>query len=562
MTRSRVWIPLVALAALLGAVPLGAIGQEADFRFQSYNPAVRVLRDYTLQQGDTARQVVVIGGDATINGHVSEDVVVVLGKVQLGSTAVIDGTFVAVAGTVEIAEGAKVNRDFVVVGDAQIPSSFSPAGEHVVVGIGGFGNNLRSIVPWFMYGLLLGRPIVPWLEWVWIVAAVFFFLNLCVNVLFDTPVRASATTLRTSPLSAFMAGLLVLLLAGPVCLLLVVSVIGIAVIPFLLCAIVVAAVIGRVAFARWIGMSMVRQDDPADRPSSMRSFAIGSAVMCVCYMIPFVGLMLWALAGVFGLGAATLAFQTAYRRENPKPPKKAVPPPPLVPSPPAETADRPGFAAARSGFEADGSALETGSSGLQAGDHLQAGADRVEPAAAYDAGLRPEADLRPEGRSYLTNGTGAPEAAAYEGDLRPEGRSYLTNGTAVSWPKAVFVERLAALVLDAIVIMIIAQLIGLNRHGGDSGDRLMIFLALAYHVGFWTWRGTTPGGMICQLRVVRIDGKPLEFAESLVRGLTGIISVAVAGLGFLWILRDPERQAWHDRVAGTYVVKVPRAYPA
>ena len=45
------------------------------------------------------------------------------------------------------------------------------------------------------------------------------------------------------------------------------------------------------------------------------------------------------------------------------------------------------------------------------------------------------------------------------------------------------------------------------------------------------------------------------------RGLTGIFSLVVAGLGFLWMLWDPERQTWHDRVAGTYVVKVPRTYP-
>ena len=53
----------------------------------------------------------------------------------------------------------------------------------------------------------------------------------------------------------------------------------------------------------------------------MRSFLIGSAIMCVAYMIPFLGFVTWALAGVFGLGAATLAFFTAYRRENPKPPE-------------------------------------------------------------------------------------------------------------------------------------------------------------------------------------------------------------------------------------------------
>jgi uncharacterized RDD family membrane protein YckC len=37
--------------------------------------------------------------------------------------------------------------------------------------------------------------------------------------------------------------------------------------------------------------------------------------------------------------------------------------------------------------------------------------------------------------------------------------------------------------------------------------------------------------------------------------------MAALGLGGLWILRDPERQAWHDRIAGTYVVKVPRNWP-
>jgi len=81
------------------------------------------------------------------------------------------------------------------------------------------------------------------------------------------------------------------------------------------------------------------------------------------------------------------------------------------------------------------------------------------------------------------------------------------------------------------------------------------------HIGFWTWKGTTVGGIICQLRVVRTDGTPLRFVDALVRGLSSIFSLAVVGIGCLWILRDPERQAWHDKIAGTYVVKVPRNWP-
>lgn len=34
----------------------------------------------------------------------------------------------------------------------------------------------------------------------------------------------------------------------------------------------------------------------------------------------------------------------------------------------------------------------------------------------------------------------------------------------------------------------------------------------------------------------------------------------MAGIGWLWILVDPERQACHDKIAGTYVVRVPSGW--
>ena len=130
----------------------------------------------------------------------------------------------------------------------------------------------------------------------------------------------------------------------------------------------------------------------------------------------------------------------------------------------------------------------------------------------------------------------------------------------ISFPRAAFAERLAAFTLDFILVMILAQVLGSDSRD-DVVMRLLLILGVAYHVGFWTWRGTTLGGIICNLRVVRTDGSALKFPEAFVRGLTGIFSLIVLGLGFLWVLRDPEQQSWHDRVAGTYVVKVPRTYP-
>ena len=122
-------------------------------------------------------------------------------------------------------------------------------------------------------------------------------------------------------------------------------------------------------------------------------------------------------------------------------------------------------------------------------------------------------------------------------------------------PRATFVDRLAALVIDALLVLLVRQFLVFREDG------LFFGLLFAYFVGFWALKGTTIGGIICNLRVVRADGAPIEFADALVRGLGGILSAVPFGLGFLWILRDQERQAWHDRIAGTYVVRVPSNWP-
>ena len=523
MKRMRATIAIAWLAAMAAVTTLAAAqvaeapppqAEQIEPIRWSY-PVVRIGQNYTLKAGEAVRQLTVIFGDATIEGHVDRDVVVVLGSARLASTAEIDGSLVVVGGSAQASEGAKVREDvFVGGGGFDTPSGFTPGGTYVAIGSTLLGGYLQDLMPWLTRGLLLGRPIVPWLPWVWTIAALFFLVNLLLNVVFDTPVRASTVTLRATPLSAFMTGLLVMLLAGPVCLLLAVSVIGIAVVPFVLCALLMAALLGKVAFARWIGMSVVQQEDPASRSQSTRSFLLGSAIMCVCYMIPVIGFVTWTMAGVFGLGASMLAFLSAYRRENPKPPRKVKLPvsPEVVPPAPVESDAEPAPAMAA----------------------------EAPPSVAYSVA----AAAADEPLYSAVTAPAAPAQAAIASEL-------------LLLPRATFMERLAAFALDVVLIVIAVQVFNFDQQGARIG----FLLALAYHVTFWTLKGTTLGGIICQLRLVRVDGAPVGFPDALVRGLTGIFSLAVLGLGFLWILKDPDRQAWHDRVAGTYVVKVPRNWP-
>ena len=136
------------------------------------------------------------------------------------------------------------------------------------------------------------------------------------------------------------------------------------------------------------------------------------------------------------------------------------------------------------------------------------------------------------------------------------GAAPVATADLVYFPKAWFRDRLAAGALDLILVLVAWQF--LDPIVRDNG---VFLLMLVYFISFWTWKGTTVGGIICQLRVVRIDNEPLRFVDALVRGLSSIFSLMVVGLGFLWILKDADRQAWHDRIAGTYVVKVPRNWP-
>src|SRR6478672_11198682 len=97
--------------AMLGAVLAfgcvsAAVAQPVEVHFTE--PALRIGQDFTVKQGDVVREAVVIAGDATVDGTIDRDMVVVLGQVQVSSTAVIGGSLIVIGGNVKVAEGAKV----------------------------------------------------------------------------------------------------------------------------------------------------------------------------------------------------------------------------------------------------------------------------------------------------------------------------------------------------------------------------------------------------------------------------------------------------------------------
>ena len=448
---------------------------------------VKIGSNAHVKPGEKVRTLVVIFGNATMEGEVEDNMVVVFGNATVNGT--VHGDFVNVMGATTLGPQAKLKQDCVVVGGklTKEPGAKTDQ-EPVEVSFGAFWSALEPVGYWFRTGLLLGRPFPPTSGLAWIFVGLHFLLYLIILVLFPKPVDACVKVLETQPLTALLVGLLAMVLAGPLVIILIASGIGLIVVPFVWVAMLLARYVGKAAVLQFMGLQVLRRGNPDTNPRSLLGLLVGTGIVAVLYMVPFLGLLVWGLLLPFALGTAlTAAFATFKRNGNGRsaPPAMAMA---YAAAPVAATAGGPGV----------GEAGEPG------------------------AGV----PLTPVPLS-----TGGPSLAEL-----------------AVMPRVGFWLRLAATTRD---FLLCSWLIPI-------GGPLFLPVWLAYHVGLWSWKGTTVGGIICSIRVVRIDGRPVDFGVALVRSLGSVLSFMALCLGFFWAGWSRDRQSWHDTIAGTTIVKVPR----
>ncbi len=140
-------------------------------------------------------------------------------------------------------------------------------------------------------------------------------------------------------------------------------------------------------------------------------------------------------------------------------------------------------------------------------------------------------------------------------------------------PKAGFLHRFIAWLIDAIIVSIIQSIItviiganvfftGFVVSPGELAARyaaaslISIVVGVAYFVYFWGSTGATPGKMALRIKVIGTDGTmPIGYPKAFVRYIGYIISSIICMLGHLLILVDEDNQALHDKIASTYVIK-------
>ncbi len=130
--------------------------------------------------------------------------------------------------------------------------------------------------------------------------------------------------------------------------------------------------------------------------------------------------------------------------------------------------------------------------------------------------------------------------------------------SAATLPRVGFWLRLVASFLDVVLLGIVMGMSSKIFHGWFSPGGSLPFWFAVYCIVMWATKGTTIGGIICGLKVVRLDDRPIDWGVAAVRALGGFLSLAVAGLGFVWVAFDDDRQSWHDKIAGTTIVRVPK----
>ena len=124
-------------------------------------------------------------------------------------------------------------------------------------------------------------------------------------------------------------------------------------------------------------------------------------------------------------------------------------------------------------------------------------------------------------------------------------------------------RRLAAILYDSLLIIAMwlittLLLVAFINDGAALQGPLfqfgLYFEACLFYSYFWRLRGQTLGMQVWKIKLVSPSLQTLSWQECFARLFFALVSVSMLGLGFIWMLFDPERLTWHDRASGTRVV--------
>ena len=258
----------------------------------SVNGSVVVLAGGAKIQGPVEEDVVVVGGPVSIDSEVKGSVFVMGRTLSLGAHSIIDGDLTTLGARLEEEPGAVVRGQRVTLGGLKF-------------GVIGALAAMAALFAAFLFWLKVFASVG------WLVLAVLL------AALFPAALEDSSEYLSERPVWSLAAGLLVLPGALLVSAALLVTLIGIALLPLLGVFLAGLGVWGYLTVAYWIGDRLFR--GVRMYVQGWLSCLLGITVIQVIRWTPLIGLWATALFFVFGVGAALLSFLNACMRWRMRP---------------------------------------------------------------------------------------------------------------------------------------------------------------------------------------------------------------------------------------------------
>ncbi|NOQ63915.1 MAG: RDD family protein [Methyloprofundus sp.] len=133
--------------------------------------------------------------------------------------------------------------------------------------------------------------------------------------------------------------------------------------------------------------------------------------------------------------------------------------------------------------------------------------------------------------------------------------------------------RTGAAMIDSILILIITLPVLIAIYGEDywQGESFLqgfwdlllsyILPAIAVLI-FWVYKSATPGKMATKLTIVdaKTGAKP-STRQFIIRYLGYYVAMVPLFLGIIWVGIDKRKQGWHDKLAGTVVIRSYKSEP-
>jgi uncharacterized RDD family membrane protein YckC len=138
-----------------------------------------------------------------------------------------------------------------------------------------------------------------------------------------------------------------------------------------------------------------------------------------------------------------------------------------------------------------------------------------------------------------------------------------------------FWVRVGATIIDTLLIMLLifpllVAIYGWAYFNGEKtgfiagpADFLLSWVAPAIAIiVFWMYKQATPGKMALSVRIVdATTGSPPSTGQCVGRYLAYFVSTIPLALGLIWVAFDKRKQGWHDKLAGTVVIRAKKRGP-